>query len=76
MLKLALTHHGHSVTSEQTSEPLQASPSAPLGRRAGHPQNTIGSNSNGLDDFPPVERASVVNPETPEAEEQENGVYL
>jgi hypothetical protein len=75
MLKLALTHHGHSVTSEQTSEPLTASPSTPLGRWAGHPQSTIGSNSNGLDDFP-VERASVVNPETPEAEEQENGVYL
>ena len=77
MLKLALTHHGHSVASEQTSEPLTSSPSTTLGRRAEHSRNTVGSNSNGLDDSL-VEQpgASVVNPETPEAEEQENGVYL
>ncbi|KAG8218575.1 hypothetical protein J3R82DRAFT_4216 [Butyriboletus roseoflavus] len=66
MLKLALTHHGHSVASEQASEPTTT----------GRPQNIIGFNSNGLDDFPPVERPSAVNPEPSEVEEQENGVYL
>ncbi|KAF8551455.1 hypothetical protein OG21DRAFT_1512693 [Imleria badia] len=78
MLKLALTHHGHSVASEQTSEPTTHSPSTPPGGRTEHPQNTFNSNSNGLDDFPPVERASesAANPETSAAEEQENGVYL
>lgn len=70
MLKLALTHHGHSVTSGQTSDPN------PSGSRTGRPQNTIGSNSNGLDDFPPVGHTSEVNLETSEAEEPENGIYL
>lgn len=74
MLKLALTHHGHSITSEQVSEPVTSSPSAPESR-TGRPQNIIGLNSNSLDDFPPVERPSTAHPEPPEAGEQD-GVYL
>ncbi|KAH0839867.1 hypothetical protein J3R83DRAFT_818 [Lanmaoa asiatica] len=77
MLKLALTHHGHSVASEQTSEPLTSSLSTFPGSRAGcPPENAIGSNSNDSGNFPPVEHTSVVDPGIPEAEEQENGVYL
>lgn len=72
MLKLALTHHGHSVTSEQTSEPITSSPSTPPRSRTERPQDTTGFNSNGLDDFP----LSAVNPEPPEADERENGLYL
>ena len=74
MLKLALTHHGHSAASEQTSEPFMSPLSTPLGSGTEHPQNAFGSNANGLDDFPPIERASAVNPATPEAEQ--DGVYL
>ncbi|KAF8138404.1 hypothetical protein EV363DRAFT_1208032 [Boletus edulis] len=76
MLKLALTHHGYSGASEQTYEPLTSFPSTPPGSRAEGLRNATVSSSNGLDDFPHVERASVVNQETPGAEEQENGVYL
>lgn len=73
MLKLALTHHGHSFASEQ---PLTPSPSNPAGSRSDRPQNTVRSDSNGLDDVPPVERESSVNPETPGNEGQENVMYL
>ncbi|KAN0097522.1 hypothetical protein V8E55_001968 [Tylopilus felleus] len=72
MLKLALTHHGHSVASEQAS----SSPSPSPGSRTERPQNTTASNSNGLDDVPSTDRASEVSPETPQVEEQQNGVYL
>lgn len=72
MLKLALTHHSHSVASEQTSEPITSSPSTPLQSRTERPQNTISFNLNGLDDSPPA----AANPEPPEADGRENGVYL
>lgn len=74
MLKLALTHHGHSVTLGQTSHPLTSTPSE---SRTWRPQNTVGPNSNGLDDFPPVVRTSecAVDAGTQQAEQQE-GVYL
>lgn len=72
MLKLALTHHGHPVTSEQTAEPLTPSPFT-LPGMAEHPQNTVGSNS---DVFPPTEGASTVNPQPPEAGDHDHGVYL
>lgn len=72
MLKLALTHHDHPVTSEQTAEPLTSSPFTPPGTTE-HPQNTVGSNSNV---FPPAEGASTINPQPPEAEDHDHGVYL
>jgi len=62
MLKLALTHHGYSATSEQASTSSD-SPS----------HNTVTSNSN---DFPPVDRTPPVNQETSDIQEQENGMYL
>lgn len=76
MLRLALTHHGYSVPSEQTSDPFTSSPSTPPRSRIERPQNTIGFNSNGLDDFPPLECLSAANPEPPETPERGNGVYL
>ncbi|KAG9317398.1 hypothetical protein JVU11DRAFT_1597 [Chiua virens] len=76
ILKLALTHHGHSVTSDQTSEPPTYSPRSTPRSTIDRSRNVVGSNSNGLDSIVPLERTSTVNLETTDVVEQENGVYL
>lgn len=76
MLKLALTHHGHSASSGQTSDPLTSPTSTFSASRTGSSHNTVDSSSNGLDDFPLVGCTLAVDPETSQAEGQESGMYL
>lgn len=80
IIKLALTHHGHSVGSGDTSEPhLSPGSSASLGdMERQRSSNSMGSGSNGLDDTPQVEARDtlVTNPERQVEEREDHGVYL
>ncbi|KIJ20238.1 hypothetical protein PAXINDRAFT_166346 [Paxillus involutus ATCC 200175] len=80
IIKLALTHHGHSVGSGDTSEPhLSPGSSASLGdMERQRSSNSMGSGSNGLDDTLQVEARDtlVTNPERQVEEREDHGVYL